>query len=633
MFKIAIIDSGVDTTHKRLLKCDVSGITFYKKGCVIECIHDSFKDEVGHGTSIAAIIHRIVPEIKLVAIKIATEYSKPCEELLCTALKWCIQQNDIRVINISMGVERYSSVSTLYNLCKQAFEKEIIICASSHNMPGRECYPAYFPTVYGITSGYVKSKIEYGYIENAPINIIAKGTTQRVACLDGSYKITSGNSYATAHFTGIVAKILMENQIKSFNAVLEKIKEHATADVHAIQYIRHDNRCFLPESIPSEIDGLRLFSIQKNKEYVSKIALFPACEKEIGTIINFKKQCPFEITIYYDYPRKTSYNSIYQDCRVTNRIVDSDFMNFDTIVIGYFLDQMFDANVLFGYELIEKSLRCSKNLILFDRDVYDYVRQRLLLPEHKTYSGNIYIPYVDRVVYEETIRFNYLPNVSAPVILIVGTSNKQGKITTQMRIKELLKTEGYKISHVSTEPQGLLLGADYVFPYGYKTTVTINEDLWGIFMNTVLKGVNYFHAPDIVITGIQGQLIPRNKSNKDLYKKGSLSSLHYMTGTLPDAIICAINPQDTVEQIKNVIDTIRIFSNGKLLFFAMTPWLLGFKKRGSNKMIVSRRLLSQEEKGERMCFFQEQLGLPVLDIMDSSNESFILECIEKTFTK
>jgi hypothetical protein len=633
MFKIAIIDSGIDITHKRLSECDVSGITFYKKDDVIECIHDSFKDEVGHGTSIAAIIHRIVPEIELVAIKIATEFSRPCEELLCAAIAWCIKQNDIRIINISMGLERCSSESTLYNLCKQAFEKEIIICASSHNMPGQECYPAYFPTVYGVTSGHVKKKLEYGYIENSPINIIAKGTTQRIAWLNGKYKITSGNSYATAYFSGIVAKALIENQAETFDIVLRKIKDNATKEIKAIQYVRCNDSCLQSKDIPSETEGLSLFSIQKNKEYISKIALFPVCEKEIESIVNFRTQCPFEITKYYDYPRKYSRSNINQCIAVTDRIIDTDFNDFDTIVIGYFLDQMFDANILFGYELIEKSLLHNKNLIIFDKDVYDYIQQRLLLPEHTAYSGNICMPYVDQVIYEKTLRFDYLPNVNVPVVLVAGTSNKQGKITTQVRIKEILKKEGYKISHVSTEPQGLLLGADYTFPFGYKATVTINEDWWGTFMYVVMKGVNYFNTPDIIITGIQGQLIPRSKNNKDLYKKGAISSLHYMTGILPDAIICAINPQDTIEQIRNVMDAIRIFSNGKLLFFVITPWLVEFKKNNSDKVLVSRILLSQEEKEKRLYFFREQLGLPVIDIMDNLNDSFILECIEKAFTK
>lgn len=635
-FKIAIIDSGIETSHPRLAKCNISGVTFLKKEERLVCLPEFGEDEIGHGTAIAAIIHRMIPDVELVGVKLhTTDVGHVSEDLMCEALNWCLLQEDIKVINISMGISNASSSERLFDLCKKAFEQNVVICAAAHNMPGQECYPAYFPFVFGVTSGHIKNKTDYGYIEGSPLNIVAKGTTQRVAWRGGSYKITSGNSFATAYFTGIAANLRFENPNISLAELILKIKKGARPEIRAIQYVLKGEGLEITQNLLNEDEGRSMFDMQYGKEYVSRVALFPLCEKEIGTILNFRDQCPYEITKYYDYPRKYKFQNLNHmlNYPVTRRITDEDFEQFDTLVVGYFLDQLFDANILFGYELIEKAIQQNKHFIIFDKDIYRYIKQQLTLPENSTYTGLLYMPYVDKNVYDRTLSYNYLPPVNVPVLLVVGTSNKQGKITTQMRLKKRLKAEGYRVAHVTTEPQGLLLGADYAFPFGHKATVSVNQDVWGLFMNAVMKGVNYFNTPHLILTGTQGQLIPRDKSHRSLYKKGSVSALHYLMGVLPDAVVCAINPEDTVEQIRNVADTIRVFSKAKLLFYVMTPWMREYKRNRMGKLVAANRLLQKEEMGERMDAFSESLGLPVIDIMDNGNDTFILKCIENAFTK
>lgn len=635
-FKIAVIDSGIEITHPRLVGCKISGVTFTKKEGNVVCMPEWGEDEIGHGTAIAAIIHRLLPEMELVSVRLQTTTNGGVsEDLMCEALAWCLAREDVKVINISMGIADASPSVRFFELCRQAYEKEVVICAAAHNTPGKACYPAYFPYVYGVTTGYIQNKWEYGYIEDSPLNIVAKGTTQRLAWRNGSYKISSGNSFATAYFTSIVARLRLENPNNSFEELHQKIKQGANPEICAIQYVSKGVGMEILKEVPSEVEGRMIFDIQRGKEYISRVALFPICEKEIGTVLNFQESCPYEITTYYDYPRRYKFQNLNHtdDYPVTRRIAEEDFERFDTLAVGYFLDQLFDANILFGCELIQMAIRKNKHFVIFDKDIYRYIQQQLALPENKGYTGYLYMSYVDNEVYKRMLMFDYLPPVDVPVLLVVGTSNKQGKITTQMRLKKILKAEGYRVSHVTTEPQGLLLGADFAFPFGYKATVSINEDVWGLFMHIVMKGVNHFNRPHLILTGTQGSLIPRDKSNRSLFKKGSVSALHYLTGVLPDAVICAINPEDTIEQIRNVMDTIRIFSKAKVLFFVMTPWMREYKKNRMNKVVAANRLLSKEEMRQRMAMFSEALGLPVLDIMEETNEPLVLAYIERAFTK
>ena len=635
MFRICIIDSGIDSRHPRLKDCKISGIEIHKNSDLqIEIREDSFSDELGHGTAIASIIHRIVPEIELFAIKISAFDNKITEDILIEAFKFCLKINRIRIINVSMGVETKQPNALLYDVVKEIVAKEIFICASSHNIPSIETYPANFPEVISVTSGIIRNKMEYGYYRTNKFHFIAKGMTQRVAWNNGSYRITSGTSFATANITGILALKISSNQRLKNKEILDLMVECASANIRVLQYVRDDRNYVISDNIKESVDlkGERVFRAIEHTHNIEKIALFPVCEKEIRTIINFQGQCPFKITRYYDYPRNLSFFQIKDSLKIeiTRDINERDFGEFDTLICGYFLDQKFDANILFGYELTEAAIRNNKNIITWDAEVYKYISKYILENKHE-YRGKIIIPHVNRHLYNKIMNFRYLPRVNIPVLLVLGSSNKQGKITTQLRIKEIMQSAGYKISLVSTEPQGLVLGADFTFPYGYKSTVDISDDLWGSFINTVCRGVQKYNKPHMIISGTQGKFIPRGKSVEELTSEGILSSLYYTCGIMPDAVIIAINPQDTLEQINNLIQAVKIFSSAKILCFVMTPVERNYSMN-SEKVIGTHRYLELSEYEARLNYFQTQINIPGIDIMNKKNDSYLLNLVEDAFS-
>lgn len=60
-----------------------------------------------------------------------------------------------------------------------------------------------------------------------------------------------------------------------------------------------------------------------------------------------------------------------------------------------------------------------------------------------------------------TVRRLY--NFSTPVLGVVGTSPRQGKLTLQVNLKSSLENVGYKCGFFSTEQSGFLYGADCIF--------------------------------------------------------------------------------------------------------------------------------------------------------------------------
>lgn len=635
-FQIAIIDQGVDANHERLKGCLIDGVTITKTPDGYSFSKGIYRDDTGHGTGIAAIIHRMLPEAALFAVKLASEDRRITGGLLTEAIRLCIDIQQIRVINISMGIATNSPPESLSAICREAAEKGILISSAAYNFPNLSCYPAHFPSVYGVSTGLVKDQFEYGY-KQGPINIFAKGTTQRVASLNNSFKISQGTSYATAHFSGIAGRVIYNNPDKPLPEINDIIRLHSKKDVRELYYFRNDVAMQVHSREKHEMDaaGKRLFTWEGKIGFSRKIALYPASEKEMRTLLEFDEACKMEISVLIDYPVRLSHANLGPGGCLQEKCVRDidkiDFSGFDTLVCGYFLDQLSDANIAFGIRLLEKCISLNKHLILWDEDVYDLAK-KLIEEKGYSYSACIYAVKVDNDLYKEIKEFHNLPHLKIPVIGITGTSNKQGKITAQLRIKNILQREGYNVSHVSTEPQGILFGADFLFPYGFKCPIEPPEHEWSRLLRIAMRGIQRYNKPDIIITGTQGGLLPRTRAISNEIGH-DLSSLHFLLGVQPDVIACAINPTDTPELIRQTIEVIASYCKCKPLFCFMTPWTRKFlSNERTGTSVEHRSRLDQEELREKIREYEAMLTLPVIDIMDDSIDGFVLQTIQDAFS-
>lgn len=635
-FRIAIIDQGVDHDHDRLKDCNISGITMLKTAEGYTLRNDVYADDTGHGTGIAAIIHKMAPDQPLLCVKIASEDKRLSEDLLTEAIGYCLEQKDVRIINISMGIPTENPSAQLYEMCNKAERNNVLIVAAAYNFPDTSCYPAHFPTVYGVSTGLVSNKYEYGYSEEGPINILAKGTTQRVATLDNGYRISSGTSFATAHFSGIAAVLLKDSPVAAIAEWRQVLCQGAKKGVQQLLYFRNDVRTkvYKKDRQQFEEEGRQLFTSIGRAAFAEKIAIFPVSEKEMKTVLEFPEHCRFIVTCLLDYPVRMIMQADGKKAGIPPVIRDLkkiDLSSFDTIVCGYFLDQLVDANIAFSISLVQKCLDQNKHFICWDVDVYHLIK-KFIGERGPACTSRIEVARVTREMYNDIREYNNLPFLKTPVISVVGTSNRQGKITAQLRIKQILEDTGYKVSHISTEPQGMLFGADLVFPYGYKCPIEPPEQEWSRLLRIALRGVQRYNQPDVILTGTQGGLLPRTRAISNELGH-DLSSLHFLLGVQPDAICCAINPEDEAEMILQSIGVIQSYCKSKLLFYFMTPWARTIlTDEGMQNSLSRRHLLKKEEREEKMHLLSKRLGASVIDIMDAGNDGFILNAIQEAFS-
>lgn len=641
MIKIGIIDEGVERNHPRLLNCKITAYCIKEnKDNSYEIVADDHQDLSGHGTAIASIIHKIVPEAELCSIKLAAFEGKISEHLLTEGIKHCLFIDGLSVVNISMGIAVSTPSSALYDACRMLAESGVTIVAASHNFPHLECFPAHFPFVYSVGCGLVKSKNEYSYNERKKTNVLAKGGLQRLAWANKSYKISSGTSYATAHFVGILSKMIINDEPANQQQIADLVHKNSSNDVTEFIYI--------PKNYDIISSGIKQLSIEEQDElgkklftsdkidFSKKVAVFPSSEKEIKTIIEFKDQLKGELVLAIDYPRSVSSftgktDLVQPDFSSINKEPGKEELDlFDTIVIGYFLDIPVESNILFGTRVLKNCILDNKNFIIFDNDVYDHLN-RLIQEYHPSYTGNIHFTSVHRKLVNEIKNFRHLPKIHTSVLACVGTGSKQGKFTNQIRIREVMSKNGYRVSQLSTEPQGVAVGSAFTFPFGHNANVEIKFRDWTSNIETILRGIQHYNNPDLIITGIQGGILPR-AFNMDVSKAGAiLTPIQYLLGVRPDAIICTIHPTDSVDWVQQTIQTVKNYCGSVCLFCTMSP-VYGELKTINNTLVKTSRILSKTEMSEIMDEFSVKLGLPVFDVMDSDNDLKILNCITGFFS-
>src|SRR5690606_23716037 len=181
------------------------------------------------------------------------------------------------------------------------------------------------------------------------------------------------------------------------------------------------------------------------------------------------------------------------------------------------------------------------------------------------------------------------------------------------------------------EPQAILMGADFLFPYGHKSTVKLGFEYWADFLRIVVNGIYEFNKPDIIITGGQGGILQK-KAIYNVSGGNILKNLHFCLGVKPDAIICTIDPTDSIEFIQRNLQVLSSFSDAPVIALALTPIYRKIQHNNSNGIILNQRMLNPEEYEEIRTTIQEALNIPVINIMSDDSEDFLLEKIQYTFS-
>lgn len=238
---IAIVDSGVDVGDPRLAGVDITGFTLTMGATSHVLMAGDFADDNGHGTEVAAAVHSIAPDAKLVCIKIMDARLRTTADLMAAGIE-VATRHGAGVINLSLGTPNMGRALLLRDVCALAVEAGAVVLAAAHPK-GDRAYPADLPETIGVAS-HIDCPIEK-YYYFAPHRFPAKqwgnltgkflGHGMTVATED-TRALYRGSGIATAYLSARMACIREASPNENARNLIDILRQSALTPVPEIGY-------------------------------------------------------------------------------------------------------------------------------------------------------------------------------------------------------------------------------------------------------------------------------------------------------------------------------------------------------------------------------------------------------------
>jgi len=226
---IAIIDTGVDYSHRELRDRVVDGKSFVDS-------EPDYMDEHYHGTHVAGIaagsgeeVPGVAPEANILAVKALDSDGRGSLESIVEAIKWSVD-NGADIINLSLGAPE--NHPDLEEAIQYAVDEGVFpICAAGNNgNPNEEVsdpnYPAWIDESVSV-SAICNEKEVAQFSARGKVEVSGPGVKVYAPVLDNEYAYLSGTSMSCPHVAGALALIL------------EQIKERLREDMPYEGVLKH----------------------------------------------------------------------------------------------------------------------------------------------------------------------------------------------------------------------------------------------------------------------------------------------------------------------------------------------------------------------------------------------------------
>ncbi len=208
---IAVIDTGVDTTHP-----DLAGVTVVDAHNEIADSSDT-ADDNGHGTHVAGTIFArddngvgisgIAPASTLMPIKVLDSNGSGFESDVLDAVDWA-RTHGATIVNLSLGgALTHDQIALAQPTFTAARAAGILVVAAAGNDGSQYMsYPAGFQGVVSVAAVDGSDTVASFSTHNRGVDIAAPGV-DLLSTINGAYDRLSGTSMASPHVAGVAALI------------------------------------------------------------------------------------------------------------------------------------------------------------------------------------------------------------------------------------------------------------------------------------------------------------------------------------------------------------------------------------------------------------------------------------------
>jgi major intracellular serine protease len=218
---VAILDTGIDTTHPDLKDRIIDGRNFTFEGR-----SNDITDRNGHGTHVAGTIAGsedgegvvgVAPEADLLICKVLDRNGSGSYRSITQAIKWATKWRGpngerVRIINMSLGGP--SPDEKQYDAILQACSEGILVVVASGNEGDSDessmefGWPAGYNECITVSASDEEKKLAPFSNNSKEVDVMAPGVDVLSTYPVGKYAVLSGTSMATPHVAGALALII-----------------------------------------------------------------------------------------------------------------------------------------------------------------------------------------------------------------------------------------------------------------------------------------------------------------------------------------------------------------------------------------------------------------------------------------
>ncbi|GAC1442548.1 MAG: hypothetical protein NVS3B26_17200 [Mycobacteriales bacterium] len=222
------MDSGIDEAHPEVRNVS-SGVAleWEPREERVLAAEGPHADLFGHGTACAGLIRRVAPDCRLHSVRVLGERLSGKGPVFAAGLRQAMDR--AKVVNLSLSTSRPEYRGLFHELADEAAFRGVVLVCATNNAP-TPSYPSQFSSVISVAANDGVDAFDLDCNPDPPVEFGAPGISVTVPWLGGGSIVATGNSYAAAQVTGLVALLLSKHpELTTYDvkAVLRRIARNA----------------------------------------------------------------------------------------------------------------------------------------------------------------------------------------------------------------------------------------------------------------------------------------------------------------------------------------------------------------------------------------------------------------------
>jgi subtilisin family serine protease len=207
--RIAVVDSGIETDHPAIAGLKLTDDWhIVDSGVQVEVKPGDGSDIFGHGTAVASVIHRIVPEAEIGSFRVLGETLASRTAIIREGVRQAVDRG-YHILNCSFGCGLAEHIFQYKEWIDEAYLDGIHIVSACNNLDFRRPeWPGYFPSVITVNMAEVDDEDTFFYKSGHLVEFLARGVNVTLPWNHHLTKEVTGSSFAAPVLTGVLARLI-----------------------------------------------------------------------------------------------------------------------------------------------------------------------------------------------------------------------------------------------------------------------------------------------------------------------------------------------------------------------------------------------------------------------------------------